>query len=67
MNTFPKRLRELREEAKLKQTEFAEMFHVHQTYVSKWERGLGEPSYEILCKIADYFGVSTDYLLGRED
>lgn len=67
MSLFPKRLKELRDEFKLKQTELAEKLHVHQTYVSKWERGLGEPSYDLLVILADYFGVTTDYLLGRED
>lgn len=31
-----------------------------------YEQGLREPNNEILCKLADYFGVTTDYLLGRE-
>lgn len=31
-----------------------------------YEQGIREPKYEILCKIADLFGVTTDYLLGRE-
>lgn len=33
--------------------------------VSGWERGEREPSFTTLCKIADLFGVSTDWLLGR--
>ena len=35
------------------------------TYAS-YEYGAREPNYDMLCKLADYFNVTTDYLLGRE-
>ena len=37
-----------------------------QTY-SRYERGEAQMSYETLCRLADYFGTSVDYLLGRTD
>ncbi len=43
------------------------MFNAAQTSVSNWELGIREAPYEILVKMADYFGVSVDYLLGRTD
>lgn len=58
------RIREVRKAKKLSQTELAEMLHVHQTAVSQWENGKTEPDMDNLCRIADIFGVTVDYLLG---
>ena len=58
------RIREVRKAKKLSQTELAEILHVHQTAVSQWENGKTEPDMDNLCRIADIFGVTVDYLLG---
>ena len=60
-----KRLRLLRELRRLTQEEFAAKLGVERTRYNKWETGASEPSLEMLCRIADCFHVSTDYLLGR--
>jgi transcriptional regulator with XRE-family HTH domain len=60
-----KRLRNLRLLKSLTQAEFAEILGVERTRYNKWEQEASEPSLAMLCKIADYFNVSTDYLLGR--
>jgi len=60
------RLRELRIKKKLTQDEFAKILGIARTTYSGYENGSREPDYNTLVKIADYFGVSTDYLLGRD-
>lgn len=62
---FSRRLRLLRELRKLTQEELSNKLGVERTRYTKWENGVSEPSLMMLCKIADYFHVSTDYLLGR--
>ncbi len=59
------RLRALRERKGLKQTEFAERMGIPNQNVSNYERGFRQPDYDTLKKFADYFEVTTDYLLGR--
>ena len=58
------RIKELREEYKITQKQLSEILGVTRTAVSKWEAGENGPNSEILVKLADYFNVSTDYLLG---
>ena len=60
-------LKMLRKQKKLLQKELADIFNVDQTTVSKWEVGKAIPDYGTLQKLADYFNVSVDYLLGREE
>lgn len=67
MIKFGERLKELRTEKNLNQTELAKIFHTSQRTISSWETGYRQPDYETLVQIADYFGVSTDYLLGKKD
>ena len=67
MNKFAKRLKELREERNLYQKDLAKILGYSQAGIAKWETGDREPSLDDLMRIADYFGVMTDYLLGRED
>ena len=73
MSIFSKRLKELREEynevatEKLTGSKLGEIVGVSKQSVSKWENGLSYPDFEILKKLADFFNVSTDYLLGRTD
>lgn len=61
------RLRELRKEAKLTQAQFAKEIGYAQNTVSQWETGANGIDDEILRKLAAYFGVSVDYLLGLSD
>ena len=51
----------------INQVEFAKILCVTKQCVSNWENDNVVPSIEMLCKIADFFGVSTDYLLGRSE
>lgn len=60
-------LRDLRESKRLSQTDLAQEFFVNQITISQYERGTRRLSIEMLIKYADYFNVSTDYILGRED
>lgn len=57
-------MKELRKEKKITQPELANMLGVTFSTVSAWEVGKAQPSYEILTKLAQYFNVTTDYLLG---
>jgi transcriptional regulator with XRE-family HTH domain len=58
-------LKELRIDSGLTQDEFAEKFNISGTAISKYETGEREPNFDLLIKLADYFNVSVDYLLGR--
>lgn len=68
MNTkFPERLRELRKEKGITQRELAQHMNVAVSTVTRWELDVQEPDYLTLIKLAKFFEVSTDYLLGLED
>ena len=58
------RIKELREEKGLTQTEVAAAIGGSQ---SNWEKKLVDPPSDAVCKLANFFNVSTDYLLGRTD
>lgn len=60
------RLAELRKSNGLSQQQFAKIFGVAQNTVSNWENGNRLVDTENLQKIADYFGVTTDYVLCRD-
>ncbi|TQI66756.1 XRE family transcriptional regulator [Clostridium sp. KNHs216] len=60
-------LKTLRKQKKISQKKLAEDLHVTQATVSRWETGDMLPTIDILNEIADYFGVSVDYLLGKSD
>lgn len=61
------RLKELRLAKNIPQKELALHMGVTQTAVSDWENENRKPDYDSLLKLADFFGVSVDYLLGREE
>lgn len=63
---FQVRLKELREKAGYSQQGFADAIGVKQSTVGNWEAGAREPKFEIMERLADFFGVSVDYLLGRD-
>ncbi|MBR4723358.1 MAG: helix-turn-helix transcriptional regulator [Clostridia bacterium] len=59
-------LRRMREDAGYTQKEFADMLSIRVTTYRNYENTLREPSYDILIKIAEILGTSTDALLGTE-
>ena len=65
---FKIRLKEVRESKGMTQRDFAAEFGVSKGTVGMWESGAREPrTIDEINRIADYFGVSTDYLLGRTE
>ncbi len=67
MRSFAIRVKELRNEKGITQKELAEAVQVNQSMITRWEKDECEPTASAIIKIADYFNVSTDYLLGRND
>lgn len=61
------RLKELRKAKGISQLKLAMDLNTNQNTISRYETGEREPSINELIKIADYFGVSIDYLVGRSD
>lgn len=59
------RLRDLREDADLNQTQVAKLLFTSQTVYSRYERGVLTIPVEHLLILADFYNVSTDYILGR--
>lgn len=60
-------LKELRIDRNLTQKQLSEMLDLSKNTVCEYEKGRAEPSIETLLKLSGIFGVSVDYLLGRED
>lgn len=65
--TFGERLKELRMEKELTQIELGTKFNLGKTAISLYETNARFPDKDILEKMADFFKVSVDYLLGRTD
>ena len=59
------RLKQLRLEKDLRQDQLAKLVHVEKSSISMYENDVRQPSYDVLIRYADIFGVSVDYLLGR--
>lgn len=59
-------LKQLRKSHNLTQKELGLRIGLSKAVISKYENGIGYPTFDMLIKIADYFGVTTDYLLGVE-
>lgn len=59
------RLRDLREDKDMNQTQIAELLNTRQTVYSRYERGFQSIPVEHLITLADFYNVSTDYILGR--
>lgn len=60
-------LKTLRKNNGLTQSELGRRVGLSKAVVSKYETGIGYPNFETLIRIAKYFGVTTDYLLGEEN
>ena len=67
MDKFAQRIKELRNEKKQTQRDMAELLGIKLRAYQYYESGTHYPEVPNLIKLADYFGVSTDYLLGRSD
>ena len=67
MKLFAQRLRELRQERHLSMKQLAKELNTTDAAISNWENEINEPKISYLLSIAQYFNVSTDYLLGLED
>ena len=61
------KLKELREERNLTQYQIAKAINTSQTNIGRWEKGSNEPTSGYIVSLANFFEVSTDYLLGRSD
>ena len=62
-----RRIRDLREDSDLNQTQIAAVLHCSQRTYSYYESGGHDIPTEILIRLADFYNVSIDYLLGRTD
>ena len=65
--TYQRRLRDLREDHDKTQQQIADILGTSQTMYARSERGANELPLRHLLVLADYYGVSVDYLLGRSD
>ena len=63
IHLFGDRLKELRKERNLTQEDIGNLCDVAKNTVSSWEKNINQPSFEIVKKLAQYFGVTIDYLL----
>lgn len=64
---FAQRLRELRKRDGVSQAAVAQMLGISQQAVGKWEKGRATPEPQALARIAQFFSVSADYLIGCSD
>ena len=62
-----RRIRDLREDHDLTQTQVAQILGMSQTGYSKYETGENDIPTAVLLKLADFYHTSTDYLLGRTE
>lgn len=67
MVDFSQRLRQLRNDKHLTQAQVAERVGVTASMVSSYETDIRLPSFEVMIRLADLFGVTVDYLLCRQD
>ena len=66
-NNFKEKLKSLRKERRLGQIELAKELGVSKGTISLWENGLREPTMSSLIRIAKYFDVSVDFLIGTTE
>jgi len=67
MSILGNRIRNLRDSEDIQQVDFAKKIGVSNVVLSRYESGERKPDYETIVKIAEYFDVTTDYLLGKVD
>ncbi|EJQ15537.1 MULTISPECIES: helix-turn-helix domain-containing protein [Bacillus] len=66
MKTFGNIIRDLRKQKGITQKELAQLLQLSESTIGMYERNERQPDYNTLIRIADYFNVSTDFLLGRD-
>jgi transcriptional regulator with XRE-family HTH domain len=67
-NNFPDRLKQLRKQNDLSQSQLAEKVNLHYNHIGRYERGQSRPTSDALSRLAEALGVSTDYLIdGTEE
>lgn len=64
--TLPEKIKQLREQLGMTQTELAKILQLTRSSVNGWEMGLSMPSTSMVVELAKVFNVSTDYLLGLD-
>lgn len=62
-----RRIRDLREDKDMTQQDMADILHINRRTYSAYETGTNSMTPETLCKIADFYNTSVDYLLNRTD
>lgn len=67
MVTFGERLKQLRRERDLTLEDLSKTFGTTQATLSRYENDVRQPKLELISQLADYFGVSVDYLSGKEE
>ena len=67
MSEFSIRLTELRKEFGISQAKLAKEIGATQKAIDFWEKGINEPKASYIIKLAKFFGVTNDYILGIED
>lgn len=65
-DTFAARLQWMRERRGISRLVLSELCGLSKNVISRYERGEAEPSFSSLVALADFFGVSIDYLIGRK-
>lgn len=65
-NDFPHRLRKLRERKRISRRVLSELCGLSKNVVARYERGERSPSLKDAAVLAEFFGVSLDYLVGRD-
>ena len=64
---YYRRIRDLREDTDLTQARLAEKLGMHKTTYTNYEQGKREPPFSFIIRLADFYGVSCDYIAERND
>lgn len=64
--SFPSKLKAAREQTGFTQREVSQETNIHQSQIAKYEKGRTEPDIEKLGTLADFYGVSLDWLIGTK-
>ena len=67
MTVFGERMRILRQNLGISQQQVDDKLNISRNLLSNYERGIRQPDYQMLVRLADFYEVSLDYLLGRSD
>jgi len=66
-NLVKERIRELRKESGMNQTQLAKALKTYQANISRWEKGLDEPNIDNIIRLCELLNTTADYLLGLSD